>query len=411
MARISELLVKDNNLNLIKTNKYKDITIYIKCAFKYTKKLKACLSVLSLMMQEQCEKYPTKNEMSNKKDMLYGIAFDCLCQSIGDLSTISLNYNFTNPKYFDEVNENDYIDFIDETLRRPLFNEKLLEESKRIVVDSIKRKLDKPNYFAMNGFYNEVSKDDIRFDVYVNLEPNDIYQLSLDDIVDTYNKLFKSRVDIYVIGDYTNNLINYLKRYSSNEDLYCLVEPLKLPLRNEIKITKEVGQSTLIVSYKTPYVRTSKDYYAFNLGNILFGGIPTSLLFSEVREKDNLCYLIYSRGLRYEGLVYVETLIDYNNKTKALEEIRNQFNKVIKKEYDPNLLEIAKKMLISNSLTIDDDMDYLVSYHYEGNLSNSYISINDYIKEVEKITVDDVARVFSNYEEYLVYYLEGTKDE
>ena len=311
----------------------------------------------------------------------------------------------------DEVNENDYIDFIDETLRRPLFNEKLLEESKRIVVDSIKRKLDKPNYFAMNGFYNEVSKDDIRFDVYVNLEPNDIYQLSLDDIVDTYNKLFKSRVDIYVIGDYTNNLINYLKRYSSNEDLYCLVEPLKLSLRNEIKITKEVGQSTLIVSYKTPYVRTSKDYYAFNLGNILFGGIPTSLLFSEVREKDNLCYLIYSRGLRYEGLVYVETLIDYNNKTKALEEIRNQFNKVIKKEYDPNLLEIAKKMLISNSLTIDDDMDYLVSYHYEGNLSNSYVSINDYIKEVEKITVDDVARVFSNYEEYLVYYLEGTKDE
>ena len=411
MAKITELLVKKDNLTLIKTNKYKDITISIKCAFEYDKKLKASLTVLSLMLQDLCEKYPSKKDMAKAKDMLYGLGFDCVTSNTGDLLTLSFTYNFTNPRFFDDVNERNYIDYIEETIKRPLLTDKLLEECKRIVIDSIKRKQDKPSYYATVRFGEIVAKDDKRFDVNSNLKEDDINNLTLNDVLDAYNNLFESRVDIFLIGDYTDELVDYLSSYKSKKDLHCLVKPLDLGDSKEIIEKKDVGQSSLIVSYKTPYVRTSKEYYAFNMGNILFGGIPSSLLFSEVREKDNLCYVIYSKGLRYEGLVYVSTLIDSKNKDKALEEIRKQFKRIVDKDYDPNLLEVAKKMLISNSLSIDDDLDYLISYYYESSLSDTFISIEDYSKMVSNISVDDVSNVFSNYKEYLVYFLEGTLNE
>ena len=409
MAKISELLKTDGNLNYIKTNKYKDITISIKCAYKYNRKLKASLVMLSNLMQDTSEKYPTKESMAKVKDMLYGLSYDCITSNVANLLTYTINYNFTNPRFFNDVSEKDYIDFIEETINHPYFNEKEFLECKRNIIDGLNRKLDKPSAYATSAFYKEVAKEDKDFDIYTDLTKEDIEILTLKDIKETFKELLNSRVDVYLVGDYTDELFNYLKKYKSKKELYGDVAPLKLSSNKEIDEPKEVGQSALIVSYSTPYTRKSNDYYAFNLGNILFGGIPSSLLFSEVREKDNLCYLIYSRAFRYDGLVYVSTLIDSKNKDKALEDIRKQFKRIVDKDYDCSLLDTAKKMLISNSLTIDDDLDYLITYHYDGHLCNTYITIDDYSKEIEKVTVEDVSRVFADYREYLTYFLEGIR--
>lgn len=411
MTRISKLLVSEGNIHSIKTNKYKDITVSFKCAFPYSRKFKAALSLLSQMLHEQCEKYPTKDLMSKAKDLLYGLSFDCSIINISDLIIFSITYSFTNPSFFDDVNENNYIAFIDETLKRPLLTQNILDETKRRAKDTIQRILDKPNVFAADEFNKIVSKDDEHFEIESNLFKDEIDNVSLDDLKGAYNNLFNSRTDIYLVGDYKDELFNYLKQFKSKIDLTCTSRPLNLIPKDDITIKKEVGQSTLIVSYKVPYVRADKEFYAYNVGNILFGGIPTSLLFSEIREKDNLCYIIYSRVFRHAGLSTIVTLIDKDNKDKVVSSIRKQYQRIVDKDYDPSLLDIAKTMLISNSLSIDDDMDYLISYHYEGIISNTYIPMDENLKKISEVSADDISNVFKKYEDYFVFFLEGVKSE
>ena len=52
-----------------------------------------------------------------------------------------------------------------------------------------------------------------------------------------------------------------------------------------------------------------------------------------------------------------------------------------------------------------------IDYVFAGNISDSLIPIEEYIEGIRNVTIDDVARVFANVKDYLVYFLEGTKNE
>ena len=180
------------------------------------------------MIGEVSKNYPSKLEMTRAKDMLYGLSYDCITTNVGGLLTYTINYNFTNPHFFDDVSEKDYIDFIEETMNHPYFNEKEFLECKRNLIDGINRKLDKPSNYATSMFYKEVAKEDSRFDIYTDLTQDDIEIISLQDLKETSKQLLNSRIDIYLIGDYTDELFNYLKKYKSNKELYGIVEDEKI---------------------------------------------------------------------------------------------------------------------------------------------------------------------------------------
>lgn len=411
MARISKMLINEDNLHTIHTNKYKDITVSIKCAFQYDIKTKATYKILSSMLENICLKYPTKSLMSKAKDMLYGLNFGVLEHTFANFVVVNINYNFTNPKFFNDITYDEYINFIDETLNKPLFTEDSLIESKRNVIDEINRKLDDPSFLAFCNYKKEIAKDDSRFEALCPLSNDDINSITLNDIKLAYDNLFKTRVDVFLIGDYDNQLKDYLVKYTNSIDLHAIVYPISYGKTREVNVKKDVGQSTLIVSYKSPYTKKDEDYYAVMVGNVVFGGIPSSLLFSVVREKLSLCYSIYSRSSKYEGPLHCLTNIDSNNKDEALNEIRKQFSKIIHKEYDLSIVEVAKKMLLNSISTMDDSLEYLIDYYYFGDLTNTFEDNDISASKINNVTADDISRVFSNFEEYIVYFLEGTLHE
>ena len=110
-------------------------------------------------------------------------------------------------------------------------------------------------------------------------------------------------------------------------------------------------------------------------------------------------------------MVIVKTDIDEKNKDKVLEEINKQFIRMQNLDFDPELLDIAKLMLINSTLSIDDDLDYFCDYYYANALCGLNASVNEYIEKVNAVTLSDISKVFSDYKYYLTYFLEGTKHE
>ena len=56
-----------------------------------------------------------------------------------------------------------------------------------------------------------------------------------------------------------------------------------------------VDQAKLNLGYRFPAIYGNANYYTFVVFNMMFGGDPSSVLFSEVREKQSLAYSIHSQ--------------------------------------------------------------------------------------------------------------------
>ena len=121
MTTILKNTYKEQNISVIKTNKFKNITINMRFALEFSVKRKAVLYLLSAMM-----------------------------------------FQSTN-RFLKDLNELDYLSFIDEILHNPLFTLEKLAEAKNNLKSNIKRKLDNPQNLANDNFYGEISKDDKRF--------------------------------------------------------------------------------------------------------------------------------------------------------------------------------------------------------------------------------------------------------
>ena len=76
--------------------------------------------------------------------------------------------------------------------------------------------------------------------------------------------------------------------------------------------------------YPTHVTLSSPDYWTLRTGSCIFGQLPTSLLFQEVREKRSLCYSIYSSILSYDGVMSVSTGIDSAHLDEVKELVEQQ---------------------------------------------------------------------------------------
>lgn len=412
MTTLIKNIHKEDNISVIRTNKFKNITINIRFALEFSVKRKASLLLLSAMMFESTKKYPDKVSFSRMKDMLYGFSAYASVSNYSNLSVYNVFFDFINNRFLKDIDEQDYLLFIDEILHNPLLNDEKLQEAKNNLTSNIKRKLDNPQNLANDNFYGELSKDDSKYKIYQNSQVLDLMDdISLDDVKEVYQELFDARIDIYLIGDKLEKYLDYLKRYKSKRRLFLKEESNILKTREDVVFEKQVSQSTLLYAFTTPFNRLSDEYLAFNLGNIVFGGIPTSLLFSEVREKHSLCYSIVCISLKSEGLVLIKTMIDKSNVQKVIEDIENQFKRMLDMDYDDDILVSAKQVLANNLLAIEDDVDYLLDHLYLNDIRNKYESIEEYIDNMNKINKEDIAKVFSKYQKYMIYFLKGVKNE
>lgn len=88
--------------------------------------------------------------------------------------------------------------------------------------------------------------------------------------------------------------------------------------------TRAIDQTTLVMMYPTHVALSSPDYWTLRTGSCIFGQLPTSLLFQEVREKRSLCYSIYSSILSYDGVMSVSTGIDSAHLDEVKELVEQQ---------------------------------------------------------------------------------------
>lgn len=405
----------NNNLKVIKTKKFKNVSLYLRFSLNYKHEYKAAFLILSKLIGEVSTKYPSKVEMTRIKDMLYGISCNAECKGRANIITLNVDYTFINPKFLKDITMYDYVSYIKESLFNVIIKKKDIDEIKRNIISNIKRSCDKPSTYAYEQVVSIISSGNKNFSIYANSKEliNDIKSISIDKIKQIYDYVInKAQLNVFIVGDLTSKDINILsdfnfdKRINTKLKLYNNFKKVKDKIEN-----KKISQSYLSVVYKTPFNKKHKDIYAFILGNVFLGVVPTSLLFEEVREKLSLCYSISVSSFKNEGIVRIHTSIDANKKDVVIKEINKQIKRLIDKDYKEEQFKTAKYLLINSLKSISDDNNALVDFYVENILTDWNIDVKDYIKGINKVNKEDISRVFKQYEYYFTYMLKGNKRE
>ena len=172
----------------------------------------------------------------------------------------------------------------------------------------------------------------------------------------------------------------------------------------------DVTQGKIVIGMDLTLENVNQKYNAI-VYNAILGGTANSKMFQEVREKASLAYSAGSTYLRYKGNIFIKCGIEIKNYEKALEIIRKQLEDMKKGIFTDEDIKNAKKSIISGIRSIDDEQDTEITYFFGQELTNEKISTEEYIKNIEKVSKEDIIKIAKSLQINTIYFLKNKEED
>ena len=190
------------------------------------------------------------------------------------------------------------------------------------------------------------------------------------------------------------NLEHFYKRDEVTDEIKSVSE----------KINKE--QSTLVLGLRYDNLTEYDARYTMMVYNYILGGSTESNLFKTVREENSLCYYITSQSQPILNIGLIRSGINADDYDKVIALIYHELENMKKGNFDDSKIENAKTTYINGLTELEDNQDSVISL-YEGMEYLNSDTIDNRIKNIKKVTRDDVIRVANMVHLNVIYLLEG----
>lgn len=142
----------------------------------------------------------------------------------------------------------------------------------------------------------------------------------------------------------------------------------------------------------------------------IFGGGPYSKLFTNVREKQSLCYYCSASSVRGKGFVVVDSGIEEANADKVLQAVLAELDEVKKGNFDAFSLEASRKSITDTLMAYYDNAAVLDSWYGMTVVSGGLISPEEMADAVRSITKEQIVAAANGLQLHTVYRLLPEKE-
>lgn len=143
------------------------------------------------------------------------------------------------------------------------------------------------------------------------------------------------------------------------------------------------------------------------LYNIIFGSGANSLLFQNVREKASLAYSIGSLYVKQKANIFIRAGIEIPNFEKAVNLIKEQLEMMRKGEFSEEDLMSAKEYVKAGIVAIETEQDTGIVYYIGQEISKTNTGLEEYIKNIEEITREDIIEIANSVDINTIYFLKN----
>lgn len=378
-------------MNYISSNKFSDVSVVVRTQLPLERSSITSYNILVYMLKTKTELFKTKQALISNLNEAYGMKLSCGLSSYGADLILTTRIQYIRS---DWIEEEDYIhkvkEITDQVLFHSVLDEASFEEAKYLYRNKLTRILDDPDGLAIYACLTTLNTDhEITIPIQGNLD--DLDRLTLQDIQDVYSAYLKADKHVFVCGCLDEEMKTYLGRIDSGSKLYSTRDLLPILDYQEEVIEKNISQSSIALVYATSTDILSEDYYKMYVMNSLLGQSPTSLLFEEVREKHSLCYSISSYLIQFDGALIITLGTNKENIEKAIELINQQIQRIIDLDFDPELLNTAKKDCIDSLIVAQDYPFSQIDQRFMDVLLSRDTDREKKIKNIQKVSLEDVS--------------------
>ena len=369
----------------IQTNKFKTNLLAVFLSLPLTRDTVTKNALITAVLRRGTQTMPNQEIISRKLEEMYGSSFDCGIEKTGDTHTIKFYLEAINDEFLIEKENllEESFKILFDIIFNPLVeNGKLKEEyvngEKENLKQIIEGKIDNKGAYALERCVEEMYKNKA-YGLYKYGYIEDLEKITAEDLYNYYKEMIsKCKIDIFVSGNLPQNTIEMVEK---NENIQKLNDR-KIELKDEEKdktqkekvVTEsmEITQGKLVIGMDVNSTIENLSYITMCYNTILGGG-ANSKMFQNVREKASLAYTAGSNYLKRKQNIFIRAGIEIENYDKAVQIIKEQ--------------------------------DTEISYYFGQELSNSQISVQEYIEKIKSVTKEQIVEVANNTSINTIYFL------
>ena len=401
-----------NNVHLIKNDIFKKNIIKINFRRKTDRSEMTKLNLLTHLLLLSSKKYQTERELLYHAKELYDMSEDASVNIYGKTTILSFRFTFLKDSYTEEGNTSKVVDFINELLfnpnvKRGKFDKKTFELTKNEVIDEIKTYDENKSTYSrlkMLEYMDPSSPASIKtvgsLEELADITRENLYEFYLDIIN-------SSVIDAFIFGYVKEENLAFLNGRGNNQKLdYIYSSKMREPKTYIERDT--VNQSKLVMGYNLDGLTIKEATYALQIYLYILGLGPSSKLFTNVREKESLCYSISVTARYINSIMLINAGIDSVNFDKTVSLINKQVEAMRKGSFKESDIKAAK-LSIKSSYQEVLESPYSILSSYEVSSYMGYDEIKARIKKIDEVTKEDIKKVANKVKLNTIFLLEGHK--
>lgn len=409
------------NLHIIKTTKFKTITVEVDFREKLDPNSITMRNLLKTVLLNTTKKFPNERELIKETENLYDLKLVSSNMRIGNYSNLAFKIRFINEKY-SEKSMNEYsIAFLMDIIFNPdieenKFKKDIVNRCKKKIEKSIKSIPDNKLKYALFNLLKTTKDKPYSYNSYGTHE--ELEKINNENLYEYYKKVINENfIDIFVVGDVDTAQIKEIFKNNFKSNTFkkinndIIVEELK-PRQRIRKITEDdnANQSQLTVLCSLNNLTDFERKYVLLVYGELLGGSSNSLLFDTVREKNSYAYYVNANVKPYDNTMMIYSGIEPGNSENVLKLVKKTLADITKGKFEDSLLESAKETIISSIKASKDSPAGIINTYYAMVLVNS-LSFEERIENIKKITKTDIINLSKKISMHTVYLLEGDENE
>ena len=422
MSYVSKEIKKGVMLHNITTNKFKTNLYAMFLSIPLSRENITKEALIAAVLRRGTQNLKSQDLISKKLEEMYGATFDCGIEKTGDNHVLKFYVEAINEEFLPEKEEltKKCIDILFDIVLNPLveddgFKVEYVESEKTKLKQIIESKIDNKRAYAFDRCIEEMFKNE-PYGLYKYGYIEDIDKISSQDLYEYYKKLIREcKIDIFVSGEIDNANINNIVMDNKsiqnlndrNPNYIVNNEQGRKNEKREEKIVEEhmqVGQGNLVIGLSVNSEKSNAKFAA-SIYNAILGGGANSKLFQNVREKNSLAYTAGSTYRRQKDAIFIRCGIEIDKYEKALSTIKEQISDMEEGKFTQEDIENAKKLIIASVKSISAEQDTEITYYYGQEMSDNFTTIEDYIKNIEQVSKEDIIEIAKNTWVNTIYFL------
>ncbi len=134
------------------------------------------------------------------------------------------------------------------------------------------------------------------------------------------------------------------------------------PTETQVAEVLDVSQAKLVMGFRAGTAR-EEDHAPIRMMTALWGGTPSSLLFTTVREKLSLCYYCAARFDRTTGIVMLESGVSSDKAEQAKVAMLDQLERIKAGDFSDMLLENTLRLMQNSLKGLEDTLGGLEGWY------------------------------------------------